>query len=202
MGTTLPYELAPLEPTAGLAADDPERILARAKEEAELLRSKAEAEGREAGYKAGFEAGEADLKAAVQLLAKAASELRELREQREAELLGEAAELGLLIAEKVVAGALAVEPERIVDVVRGALRQSEERRGIALLLNPEDLPLVSAALATLQSEVGGLEQVELQGERRVERGGVIVRGGEGDLEATVAAQLARAREIVERELAG
>lgn len=198
----LPYRLAPLSPTAAVVADDPQRIVERAREEAERLRREAQREGREAGYREGIEAGRADLMRAANALQQALTAVEKLREEREEELVGEAAELALLIAEKVVAGALAIQPRRIVDVVRGALRQTEQRRGVQILLHPDDLPLVEAALADLKREVGGLEQVELQGDRRLERGGVVVRTGEGDLEATVASQLQRARELVEAELAG
>jgi len=196
------FELAPLEPTVGLGLDDPARVLERARAEARRISEQARAEGYRAGYEEGFADGRADLQVAVAALAEAVTQLRALREAREEQLLGEAAALALALAEKVVGGTLAVQPQRVVDVVRGALRQSEERRGLKLLVNPDDLAIVEGALAQLRAEVGGLELLEVQGERRVGRGGVVVRGEEGELELTVASQLKRARELVEAELAG
>src|SRR5579875_3508949 len=190
----VPYRLEPLQPTATVGRFDPKKLIAEAEAEAERIRAAAREQGAAEGYAAGLEQAEGEVKAAVAALAEAASALRDLREGREEELLKEAATLALLIAEKVVAGALAVEPERIVDVVRGALRQCEERRGLQLLVNPDDLPLVEGSIDRLRREVGGLELLEVQGERRLGRGEAVVRTAGGELEATIAGQLQRARE--------
>jgi flagellar assembly protein FliH len=52
----------------------------------------------------------------------------------------------------------------------------------------------------LQSELGGIEHCNVQADRRVGRGGVIARTEAGEIDATIEAQLSRAREIVAAEL--
>jgi flagellar biosynthesis/type III secretory pathway protein FliH len=67
---------------------------------------------------------------------------------------------------------------------------------VTLVVNPEDLELLSDAIVGLQSELGGVEHCNVQADRRVGRGGVIVRTEAGELDATIDAQLSRAREVV------
>jgi flagellar assembly protein FliH len=52
----------------------------------------------------------------------------------------------------------------------------------------------------LQSELGGIEHLNVQSDRRVGRGGVLARTDEGEIDASIETQLARAREVVAAEL--
>ena len=104
------------------------------------------------------------------------------------------------LAEKIVAGTLDAQPERVLDVVRGALRRLTERRRVTILVNPDDLEIVRAASGGFAAELGGIEHCEVQSERRLARGGAVVRTDEGQIDASVETQLARARELVEAEL--
>jgi flagellar assembly protein FliH len=59
---------------------------------------------------------------------------------------------------------------------------------------------VRAAAPGLVAELGGIEHCDVQAERRVGRGGAIVRTTEGEVDASVATKLARAREVLEEAL--
>jgi len=109
-------------------------------------------------------------------------------------------ELALFLAEKIVGGALAVEPSRVVEAVRGALRGIVERERVTVLVHPEDLELVREAMDEMRATLGGIEHCEVQAERRVGRGGAIVRTQDGDVDARVETKLQRAREVVEGAL--
>lgn len=113
-----------------------------------------------------------------------------------------AVELALRIAEQALGAAVAVEPERVLAVVRGALRRIVERERVNVLVHPDDLELVREHLAGLVAELGGVEHCEVQAERRVPRGGAVVRTAEGEVDATLETKLERAREVLEAELAG
>jgi flagellar assembly protein FliH len=126
---------------------------------------------------------------------------------RERELVAErveraAVELALRIAEQALGAAVAVQPERVVDVVRGALRRLVERDRVTVLVNPADLELVRSHLGAIVDELGGIEHCEVQSERRVSRGGAVVRTADGEIDATLQTKLERAREVLEGELAG
>ena len=111
-----------------------------------------------------------------------------------------AVELGLALAKKIVGGVLEVEPERILEAVTGALRGIVERERVIVLVNPDDLEIVREAMGNLRASLGGIEHCEVQSERRVARGGAVVRTPEGDVDARVETKLARAREVVEAAL--
>jgi flagellar biosynthesis/type III secretory pathway protein FliH len=78
-------------------------------------------------------------------------------------------------------------------VLRGALRKAYVRDRLQVVCNPEDLALVEQAEETLQAQVGTLKNLELVGDRRVQRGGVVVRTPGGDVDATLGSQLDRLR---------
>jgi flagellar assembly protein FliH len=118
-----------------------------------------------------------------------------------AELEQDAVEMGLRLAEQIVAGVIAVEPERVLDVARNALRHLTDRRHVTLVVNPDDLELVGECVDQLQSELGGIEHLGVQSDRRIGRGGAIARTDSGEIDSGIDAQLARAREIVAAAMA-
>ena len=105
-------------------------------------------------------------------------------------------ELGLALAGKIVAGTLAIEPERVVDAVQGALRGIVERERVTVLVNPDDMPIVTEAIESVKASLGGIEHCVVEAERRVARGGCIVRTPVGDIDARVETKLERATEVI------
>jgi flagellar biosynthesis/type III secretory pathway protein FliH len=171
--------------------------LAQAEQDAAALREQARAEGFAAGHAeavAALEPALAALSAAAEGAAAQTAETAEALERR-------AVELGLALAAKVLAGTLEVEPERVVESVRGALRGIVERERIIVLVNPDDLELVREAMDEVRASLGGIEHCEVQAERRVGRGGCVVRTPVGDVDARIETKLERAREVVAAALA-
>ena len=105
-----------------------------------------------------------------------------------------------MLAEKILGAAVAVDPELVVEAVRGALRGLVERERVTVLVHPDDLELVRGAMGGLVATLGGIEHCEVQAERRVGRGGAVVRTPDGDVDARVETKLERAREVVEAAL--
>jgi len=174
--------------------------LEAARAEAERIREQAREEGFAAGRAAAQAEARPRVEAALAALEAAVAAVGQVREETAAQVERDAIELALQLAEKVVAGALAVDSERVVDVVRGALRRLAERRRVTILVNPDDLDAVRAATDSFVTGLGGIEHCEVQAERRIAPGGALVRTEEGQIDATVATQLMRARELVELEL--
>jgi flagellar assembly protein FliH len=179
-----------------------ESPLAAAQADAQRIRSEAHAEGLAAGREDGLAEGRAQIADALGALAGALDGVAVLRAQTAEAVERDAIELALAVAEKVVSGALAVEPERVVDSVRGALRRLVERRRVTVLVHPDDLELVRTAANGFAAELGGIEHCDVQAERRIARGGAVVRTEEGQIDASVETQLARAHELVVAELGG
>jgi flagellar assembly protein FliH len=145
-------------------------------------------------------AARAELEPALHAVAGAAQALEAVRDQVVSELEHDAVALALRVAEQIMAGVIAVEPERIVDIASVALRRIRDRQHVTLVVNPADLELVSESVTRLQYELGGIEHLNVQSDRRVGRGGVLARTDEGEIDASIETQLARAREVVAAEL--
>jgi flagellar assembly protein FliH len=178
--------------------------LTAARAEADAIREQARAEGFAQGRAEGEAAARADVDAlvrpAVAALAAGADALAAERAALAERIEHQAVELALELAAKVVAGAIEAQPERVLDVVRGALRCLVERERLQVLVHPDDLPVVREAMDGLRGELGGIEHVEVQEERRLTRGGAIVRTPDAEVDAGLRTKLDRAREAVIAEL--
>jgi flagellar assembly protein FliH len=182
------------------AAAVAEEVLAKAHARAEDILHEARQQGHEEGYAAGLAAAQEELAPAVQALATVHAEIQARREELVDVVEERAVELALQIAEKVVAGTIEVQPERVVDVVRGALRCLVDRERVTVQVNTLDLELVRDAVASLSGTLGGIGHFEVQEERRVTRGGAIVVSSGGEVDASIETKLQRAREALEAEL--
>jgi flagellar assembly protein FliH len=194
------YAFEQLEPSDPPARDAPARMLAQAVAEAEQLREQARAEGYADGHRAGREDAAAEITCAVQALDEAVRSIESLRAEVVEAVERDAIELALELAGKILEGAQGAPTETVLEAVRGALRRVSDRRKIAVLVNPADHEAIGSAIDRLTQGGSGVELCELRSEERVARGGAIVRTAEGDLDASVATQLERAREVVEVSL--
>jgi flagellar assembly protein FliH len=188
-----PFELAPLE---AVIVPDPPAGRGTAPT-LEVIREQAYEEG----FAAGIAQARSQLDGPAAALAGAAEQLQAMRADAAASVEADAVDLALRIAEQAIAAAIAADPELVVEAVRGALRRLVERDRVLILVNPDDLELVRDHVARLVGELGGIEHCEVQAERRVRPGGAIVRTSEGEVDATLETKLARAREVLEHELA-
>src|SRR3954452_19556985 len=184
-------------PSMSEAHDRARAIIAAAEAQAQSIREQARREG----YAEGMVTGRADLRQlgepAVQALSDAVERVRVIEAEAADAVERQAVTLAVDIAEKVVAGAIAVEPERVLDVVRGALRALVERERLVIQVKPADLALVNEAMGEIAGSLGGIEHVDVQEERRVPRGGAVVRTTVGEVDARIGTKLERAREAVE-----
>jgi flagellar assembly protein FliH len=177
-------------------ADAVMAALAQAESDADSLRAAA----REEGLREGREEALTALTPALEALAQATEAVQADQHVRAERLEHHAVDLALFLAEKILGGALAVQPDHVLEAVRGALRGIVERERITVLVHPEDLELVRDAMDGIRATLGGIEHCEVQAERRVSRGGAVVRTPDGDVDARVETKLQRAREVVEAAL--
>jgi len=188
------YSFAPLE--VPLPEPDPAVASAVAAAEAEAARAAARAEG----FAAGREEALAALAPAAATLDAAIVQARARVDATAEQLEGDAVDLAFAVAEKILGASVAAAPSAVLEAVRGALRGIVERERVTLLVNPDDLELVRASERELRATLGGIEHCEVQAERRVGRGGVIVRYAEGQVDGRLETKLERAREVVAQSL--
>jgi flagellar assembly protein FliH len=190
------FDFAPLEPPVAVADREPPAAVADAHAEADAIRALAHAEG----LAAGREAAIAQVAPAATALEQAARALHEAAAASAERLEAQAVDLALFLAEKIVGAAIEADPALVVEAVRGALRGIVERERVTVLVHPDDLELVRDAMAGVIGTLGGIEHCEVQAERRVARGGAVVRTPDGDVDARLDVKLQRAREVVDAAL--
>lgn len=191
------FELPQLVPPPDLVEQRRVDHVAEAMAQADAIREQAHAEG----YAAGVAEGRAAAAPAAEALMGAAAGLEELRSHVADGLERGSVGLALRIAEQIIGAAVTVDPDLVLEAIRGALRRLADRERVQILVNPDDLDIVRAAVEDLVAQLGGIGAVDVQAERRVARGGAIVRTGEGDVDASIETKLTRAREVLEREFA-
>lgn len=198
-GVVSPYAFNQLDapPSRGEITD----ALSLIQWEANALRESARSEGHAEGYAAGLAQARAEAAGPLAAAAQMAGELARMRERLVDELEREALGLAFDLAEQILAGALEVQPERVLDVARHALRHITDRRQVTLIVNPDDLPLLTECAVELQAQLGGIEHLAVQADRRVGRGGAVARTEAGEIDAGISVQLSRARELVSSALA-
>ncbi len=139
-------------------------------------------DARRQGYEAGLEQGRSESGQETRRLRQLAESLDGALDSLDFRLADEVLNLALDVARQVIAGELGARPERILDVVRLALRQmAETTREAYLLLNPEDAQLVRPILNELLDK----NRLRIVEDARIVRGGCLIETPQGDLDATL-----------------
>jgi flagellar assembly protein FliH len=185
------FEFGALEAPAHLLVET-----GTAEERLRAIAAEAHRRAREEGLAEGLAEGRARIDAAVEALARAESEVRAHEEGFLRAAERSAVELAIAIAEKIVAGSIAARPETVLDVVGGALLRTSARHRLVIEVNPDDLELVSDGAEGLVARLGGVQRLDVVAERRIERGGCIVRTEEGEIDARIGSQLERVAELL------
>ncbi|HEX8720750.1 MAG TPA: type III secretion system stator protein SctL [Pyrinomonadaceae bacterium] len=167
------------------------RILADAARQADELRERAEREARElreAAYQEGLEEALSELNHA----------LLEARERREAALAGaerDVLRLAVKLAEKIIGREIERDDAALADIVSAALRHARQQEALTVRVNPADLPRVQAHRDRIDP-LGRARFVDLVADPRVGRGGCIIEGESGTVDAQLDTQL----RVLERAL--
>lgn len=122
----------------------------------------------------------------------AAAQAEHLRETAAA-----AARLALQLAEKIIRDRVVEDPSVLTRGLETALFKLEGARGVTVCVNPEETDWLKEKGALLERL--GIEQV--LADRRVERGGCLVRTELKEWDATIKGQLAYLSELVEEMIA-
>jgi len=182
-------------------------LVRRAEEEGRRIHDRRHAEGYALGLREGRVAGErrahqeaaaAALREAQEGLAKLGAALQTAladfqRDKRR--LLAEAEagviELAVRIAERICKHAAARSSETALQNARAALELARHDQDAELRVSPEELAALEQALPALLSAIAGLEHVRVIPDERVPRGGCVVRGRQGEIDARLETQIQR-----------
>jgi flagellar assembly protein FliH len=188
---------------ARIVGDSPEALMAAAHAEAQSILVAAE-EQRAGGFETGYAEGVqharaeayAEVEGAVSALRTAAAALEERMRRIEEESAPAAAGFAIEIAARVVRAEVAARPERVVDVVRAAMRRAVDRERIVVRVNPADLAICRDAAPDLLATTGGVGRLDFFDDQRITRGSCVLETNLGDVDASFESQLARIHEAL------
>ena len=190
------------------------RLLAGAEEEGRAEgTAKGLAEGRAKGEEQGKGAALAEWKKKLEELdARWTAAVGGVEAQRDAmltEARTDVLRLALMIAEKVVKRAIAVDPGVVVSQLEAVLGLIARPTELLVAINPEDRRTAEQALPSLLAKFQSVRHVELVEDAGLARGSCVARtrggsgdgngaghGGGGEVDASIEAQLARIAEIL------
>ena len=159
---------------------------------------------RDRGLQAGFEAGRKEaltaLEPAMDAVYTAINDMERAYDEFLLEAEQAAVDLALQLAQRIIAATIEVDREAVLKVVNGALRRTTVREHLVLEVHPDDFELVRDAADDLATRVGGIHRIDVIAERRVDRGGCVVRTAEGEIDAGIGEQLDRAAEVFAKTL--
>ncbi|MEW6133926.1 MAG: FliH/SctL family protein [Pseudomonadota bacterium] len=139
-------------------------------------------EARRQGFEAGIEQGRSEMEQETRRLRQLATSLGGALDALDFRLADEVLSLALDVAKQVIVGELDARPDRILDVVKLALRQmAETTREARLLLNPDDAQVVRPILNELLDK----SRLRIVEDARIVRGGCLIETPQGDLDATL-----------------
>ncbi len=195
----------PLRPRVIVRADPatPEGIIDRAREDAEAAMAQAMGEidalreaARDEGFAQGRAEAEAEVADALASLRAIARGLAEQRELMEESAVREATALAVEVAARLVRAEIAANPDRVADVLRGAIRRASDRSQLVARVSPSDLAACREAAPAILQEMGGISRFEVVDDPRIMPGSCVLETGAGDVDATFESQLARVLEAL------
>ncbi|GAW92918.1 flagellar biosynthesis/type III secretory pathway protein [Calderihabitans maritimus] len=185
------------------AEEEARKILDQAKREAEELRKKAEEEirrlrekavreGREEGYQVALREAQEE---AEKLREEARSVLRQAEEARKQtirDMEAEIIKLALAIAERVIHQQVRVAEDTVLAVAREAISKVVDSETLIIYANPEDAALLQENLAELTDK----QRIYVIGDEGISRGGCRIESDNGDVIATVEAQMEEIKKVL------
>lgn len=174
------------------AREEATRLLEEARAKAAAIVAEAEVRARATAA----EAGEAARAKALADLAAAHLALHAREEARAGRELDRTVEIAVLLAERMIGEALAVDPSRIAALAAEALRETRGARKLRIEASPEDVASLAAALAELGQEIA-----EIAPNPDLGRGSVLVETELGNVDARLAPRLGQLAQALREALA-
>ncbi|MBF0528579.1 MAG: hypothetical protein HQK55_04780 [Deltaproteobacteria bacterium] len=161
----------------------------RIKQEAEQIRERSAAEGREQGHKEGWLAGQeegrppflADISPVLTALQRVENLYPDLRQVNEVTLV----KLATKIAERIALQEISMEPEYVQTAFKAGIENLHEQHQAKFRIHPDDLTHVEAAREALKDQLPGLLKIIFEPDANLTRGDLIMETEAGRLDATV-----------------
>jgi flagellar assembly protein FliH len=152
--------------------------------------------GYQAGYSACKEASRAELVKHVATFTSMVDDLVSQRRRLVTESELAVVRLSCEIARKIVGKIAEIDETTVVEVVRNALSHLSNRLKVTIRVNPEDLEILREHESEWLASSGCTGAVEIHEDARIKRGGCLIEGESGSVEAQIDRQI----EVIEKAL--
>lgn len=105
------------------------------------------------------------------------------------ELSGQVAELAAAVTAKVIRRKVEADDAIVVDMVAEAMGRLSDCKRLRVVVNPAEESAIAAQREALLKRLGGLEELHIVGSDGVERGGCMLEGDGGEVDARISSQL-------------
>jgi flagellar assembly protein FliH len=167
-----------------------QELEAESRKAIEAARKEAEEQAREAGLKAGFAEGRAEVERLVQRTQTVLERAQDKRGEILAETEQEIIDLVLLISRKVIKVISENQRNVIVSNVVQALRKVRDRGNIVIRVNIADMKLATEHTKDFIQMLEGVKSIQVVEDSSVDSGGCIIETDFGEIDARIASQLA------------
>jgi len=158
----------------------------------EAVRNEAFASGIDAGRKE----AEEDFENGINTLLSICNELDKLRETILKNSIPEMKGLVLDISEKVIRHSISEQEETIYATIREAIQLAVKSDEIQIQINPDDLKCIELKKQEIIDSISGLENIVLQSDPTIERGGCKLESSSCTVDATLSNQIKVIRDNV------
>ncbi len=167
------------------ANGEAEKILEKARVEAEEIFFQAKKEGSQAGYQESLEKANQE---AEEIRQKALQLLREAHEVKRKTFEGMEEEIVLLsceIAERIVNKQLTVEPETIYEIAKEAIEAVSDKERVDLMVNVRDFDIFDKNREDILKRLPGDAKLNILAEPSIKQGGLKIRTSREEVDATL-----------------
>lgn len=185
-----------------------QKLIDDAKKEAEAIKEEAYKRGLKEGYDKGYaqgyaegvKEGKAQYAELLALLRGVIDEIRDSKEKLLEEIEPEVIEIIKIVLRKILLREVKLDEELVLRVVKAAVKKLEERSKIVLRVNPDDLPKVVEKREEFFKSIEGLKELDIVEDPRVGKGGCIVEGGVGVVDARIERQIEEVERFIDKLL--
>ena len=170
-------------PASGIKAEDIEILCKKAYDD---------------GMRDGLEMADEDFGSSAKALLIACEQLNTIRETILNNSMEEMQNLVLTIAERFIRHSVTVQNDTLIATVEEAIRQSVKSDELTIEVNPADLEVIKSRTREFIDSLSGLENITMQTNPAIERGGCRIDSSTSTVDATITSQL----RIIEKALKG
>lgn len=167
-----------------------------AEEMAQETKEMARLEGYTLGQEQGLETARLEQEENVQQAKDVLTQAYDTKESIISEAEPFLVELSLEISRKIIHAELVLEPQKVVEIVRQALKSSRSHGVVSILVNHKLYPFVEEHRAQLLSLIDGQAELGIYPDYAVEDEGCIIRTAYGSVDAKIDTQLKEIKQIL------